>query len=186
MTLLIDENGLTRLKEEKAWQKLSDEHRAVWEDALRKEMGNLHPFAWVDSFVSEVVGSSGTTLKAGKPFIKALSNAFGVRDPNGEPVRDAEGVLVPDSDLTDYENVPLTESVDDYVAREVLPHVPDAFIDAAYCDKTDKQVGKVGYEINFNRFFYKYVPPRKLHDIDAELKLVESEIAALLAEVATE
>ncbi len=74
----------------------------------------------------------------------------------------------------------------DYLAREVLPHLPDAYIDETFCDDKDKAIGRVGYEINFNRFFYQYVPPRKLHDIDAELKQVESEIAALLAEVATE
>ena len=67
-----------------------------------------------------------------------------------------------------------------------MPHLPDAYIDLTYRDKTDKAVGKVVYEINFNRFFYQYVPPRKLHDIDADLKQVEAEIAALLAEVATE
>ncbi|WP_407260826.1 hypothetical protein [Klebsiella pneumoniae] len=50
----------------------------------------------------------------------------------------------------------------------------------------DGQLGRVGYEINFNRFFYQYQPPRKLHDIDEDLKQVEAEIAALLAEVASE
>jgi len=76
--------------------------------------------------------------------------------------------------------------VQDYFAREVLPHVQDAYIDNSYRDDKDKEIGKVGYEINFNRYFYKYVPPRKLHDIDEELKQVEAEIAALLDEVATE
>ena len=94
--------------------------------------------------------------------------------------------VVADPELTDYENVPLTEDIRDYLAREVLPHLPDAYIDETFRDDKDKEIGRVGYEINFNRFFYQYVPPRKLHDIDAELKQVESEIAALLAEVATE
>lgn len=75
------------------------------------------------------------------------------------------------------------ESIQDYFAREVMLHLPDAYIDETFRDEKDKQVGKVGYEINFNRFFYKYVPPRKLHDIDAELKQVEAEIAELLGEV---
>ena len=70
------------------------------------------------------------------------------------------------------------------MASEVLPHFPDAWIDESYTDDRDGQVGKVGYEINFNRFFYQYVFPRELHDIDAELKAVEAEIAALLDEVA--
>ena len=78
------------------------------------------------------------------------------------------------------------EDIDDYFAREVLPHVPDAWLDESFTDARDGQLGRVGYEINFNRFFYQYQPPRKLHDIDEDLKQVEAEIAALLAEVASE
>ena len=91
--------------------------------------------------------------------------------------------MVSDPELTDYENVPITMSIKDYFAREVLPHAADAYIDETYCDDADGQIGRVGYEINFNRFFYQYVPPRKLKVIDAELKQVEAEIAALLGEV---
>lgn len=189
MSLVVDEAGLTKLQEEKSWLKLSPEHQEIWLGALQAHMGATHPFGWAEAFAEESVRSAitaGTTIKAGKPFIKALINAFGVRDPQGEPVVDADGNTVADPDLTDYENVPLTDSVQDYLAREVLPHLPDAYIDESFRDDKDFGVGRVGYEINFNRFFYKYVPPRKLHDIDAELKQVESEIAALLAEVATE
>ena len=93
----------------------------------------------------------------------------------GLPVTDADGTSVADTDLTDYENVPLLEDVRDYLAREVLPHVPDAWIDH---DKT-----KVGYEIPFNRHFYKYVPPRPLEVIDAELKALSAEIMTILTEV---
>jgi type I restriction enzyme M protein len=70
------------------------------------------------------------------------------------------------------------------VAREVAPFVPDAWVDTGYCDETDGQVGSVGYEINFNRYFYRYEPPRPLEEIDAELKALEGEIATLLKEVA--
>ncbi|MOA44221.1 hypothetical protein D3C78_1664600 [compost metagenome] len=65
----------------------------------------------------------------------------------------------------------------------MLPHVPDAWIDTGKRDEKDGQVGIVGYEINFNRYFYVYQPPRPLSEIDADLKSVESEIAALLGEV---
>ena len=152
-------------------------------------MGATHLFGWTETFADETVRSAlaaGKVIKAGKTFIKALTNAFGVRDPLGEPVLDADGAVVADPELTDYENVPLAEDIRDYLAREALPHLPDAYIDETFRDDKDKEKGRVGYEINFNRFFYQYVPPRKLHDIDAELKQVESEIAALLAEVATE
>ncbi len=106
-----------------------------------------------------------------------------MRDPDGEPVVDADGNTVPDTELTDYENVPLLGDIKDYFATEVLPHVPDAYIDETYRDDKDKAVGCVGYEINFNRYFYKYVPPPSLEEIDSELKRVEAEIAALLGEV---
>jgi type I restriction enzyme M protein len=81
----------------------------------------------------------------------------------------------PDPELRDHENVPLKEEVDDYMAHEVLPHVPDVWVDET---KT-----KIGYEINFNRYFYQYTPPRPLGEIEADLRQIEDEIAELLAEV---
>ncbi|MDS4032079.1 MAG: class I SAM-dependent DNA methyltransferase [Candidatus Contendobacter sp.] len=88
-----------------------------------------------------------------------------------------------DPDLREFENVPLKQDIRAYFTREVLPHVPDAWIDETKRDPKDRQVGIVGYEINFNRYFYRYVPPRGLEEIDADLKAVEAEIAALLGEV---
>ena len=64
------------------------------------------------------------------------------------------------------------------------PFVPDAWVDEAYLDEADKGVGRVGYGISFNRYFYRYIPPRPLAEIDAELKALEMEIAGLLQEVA--
>jgi type I restriction enzyme M protein len=83
-------------------------------------------------------------------------------------------------DLRDYDNVPFPESIHDYFKREVLPHVPDAWIDESKKDKLD---GDVGYEIPFNRHFYKYVPPRSLEEIDADLDKVSKEVMELLQEV---
>jgi type I restriction enzyme M protein len=80
-----------------------------------------------------------------------------------------------DAKLRDFENVPLKEDVQAYFVREVLPHVSDAWIDH---DKT-----KVGYEINFNRHFYRYTLPRPLAEIDADLKKAEERIVRLLREV---
>jgi len=87
----------------------------------------------------------------------------------------AKGNPEPDPELRDYENVPLKEDVGEYMKREVLPHVPDAWIDHS---KT-----KIGYEINFNRYFYKYTPPRPLDEIEADLKKIEKDIAQMLMEV---
>lgn len=96
---------------------------------------------------------------------------------------DDKGNVQADADLREFENVPLNQSIDDYFEREVLPHVPDAWIDTGKTDAKDGQVGIVGYEINFNRYFYVYQPPRPLAEIDADLTAVEAEIAALLGEV---
>lgn len=80
--------------------------------------------------------------------------------------------------------MPLGEDWQDYFAREVEPFVPDAWVETGHVDATDGDVGRVGYEINFNRYFYQYVPPRPLAEIDAELKELEAEIVGLLKEVA--
>jgi type I restriction enzyme M protein len=108
--------------------------------------------------------------------LKAVWAAVSVSDPEGEIQQDKDGVPLPDPDLRDYENVPLDEDIDAYFAREVTPHVPDAWIDHS---KT-----KVGYEIPFTRHFYVYTPPRPLAEIDAELHELESQIQKLLGEVA--
>ncbi len=104
------------------------------------------------------------------------------------PLRDADGKVVlgergkqkgkpqPDSALRDTENVPLTENIDAYFAREVLPHAPDAWI--------DREKSKVGYEIPFNRNFYVFEPPRSLHEIDEELRAVATRIGRMLEELA--
>ena len=108
---------------------------------------------------------------------------FGERAPAAQPVTDVDGKPMPDADLREFENVPLGERIETYFEREVLPHVPDAWIARDKLDERDGKVGIVGYEINFNRYFYVYQPPRPLAEIDAELKGVEAEIAALLSEV---
>lgn len=109
------------------------------------------------------------------PLLKALVGRCLVRDPDAAMVTDKKGAPFADSELRDTENVPLTESVDDYLAREVLPHVPDAWV--------DDPAGKIGYEIPFTRLFYKYTAPRPSAEIKAELKTLEGQIHRLLAEV---
>ena len=103
---------------------------------------------------------------------KAVLAAFGERDESAEICRDRHGNPEPDPDLRDNESVPLKEKIADYVKREVLPHVPDAWVDES---KT-----KVGYEIPLNRHFYRYEPPRELEVIEGEIKELEREILELL------
>ncbi len=88
-----------------------------------------------------------------------------------------------DPALKDTENIPLKEDIVSYFLREVRPYVADAWIDRETLDEQDGGIGKVGYEINFNREFFQYQPPRPLHEIDGELEAVEKRIMALLREV---
>ncbi|MCE5334502.1 MAG: type I restriction-modification system subunit M [Desulfobacteraceae bacterium] len=116
-----------------------------------------------------------SAMKIPAPLFKVIITALSERDETADICADANGNPEPDPELRDYENVPLKEDIRGYMEREVLPHVPDAWVDEP---KT-----KVGYEINFNRYFYKYTPPRPLEEIEADLRQIESEIAGLLAEV---
>lgn len=178
----IDEKGIEAFRASKAFAKLDGAGQAGWVAFLRKHLGQTHPYAWFAEL--SVLAKKAGLPKMAKPLATAIENVLGVRDPDASVVRDEDGNPVPDKELEDFESVPLGQSIDDYMAAEVLPHVADAWVDDSYTDDRDGQVGKVGYEINFNRYFYKYVPPRDLHEIDAELKAVEKEIAALLDEVA--
>jgi type I restriction enzyme M protein len=79
--------------------------------------------------------------------------------------------------------VPLGEDIYAFFEREVIPHVPEAWINESVRDMKDGEIGKVGYEINFNRYFYEYMPPRALEEIEAEIKTLEKEIMDMLKEV---
>ena len=113
---------------------------------------------------------------------KAIWAAISVSDPNGE-LQTKKGAPLADPGLRGYENLPLAEDIDEYFAREVLPHVPDAWIAEVKDPVTGAKVrAKLGYEIPFTRLFYRFTPPRPLTEIDAELRSLESQIEALLAE----
>ena len=129
-----------------------------------------------EAFVGVLRGTeqaAGVRLTAAER--KLVLSALGERDPEAEVCRDRRGNPEPDPELRDTETVPLMEDIDAYMAREVLPHAPDAWVDAS---KT-----KIGYEIPLNRHFYVYEPPRSLEEIEADLRALEREIAALLSEV---
>lgn len=111
---------------------------------------------------------------------KAILSALSERDESANICLDKQGNPEPDTDLRDTENVPLKQDINDYFDREVLPHVTDAWISDTVRDIRDGALGKVGYEINFNRYFYKYQPPRTLEAIEADIKEVEGEILAML------
>jgi type I restriction enzyme M protein len=155
---------------------------------MRKSLGSKRK-ELSDDHIAGITRLFGDFVEAeedGKPISRIFDNStFGYHTITVErPLRDEAGNVVlgskgkqkgkpqPDASLRDTENVPLSESVETYFKREVLPHAPDAWIDP---DKT-----KVGYEIPFNRHFYVFQPPRPLAEIDAELKQVTDRIKAMI------
>lgn len=183
MKVVVSEEGFAKLADDKVWNKLTDAQREGWTMLLMQHVGLEREVSWLEPFAKAAAKKNGTLGKASKPLTKSFLAAFGVRDPEADPVTDDEGNVIADDQLTDFENVPLDMPISVYMAAEVLPHAPDAFVNQSYRDDQDGMIGVVGYEINFNRYFYKYQSPRDLHLIDTELKAVEAEIAAVLAEV---
>ena len=122
-------------------------------------------------------------LKIRAPVKKAILNALSERDETAAICINSKGEKEPDPELRDFERVPLSESFEVFFDREVRPHVPDAWVDESKRDSKDGEVGIVGYEINFNRHFYRYIPPRPLDDIENDIQAIESEIMQLLSDL---
>ena len=162
-------------REEQEGRALQEEIRAALHALTGQTYNNRERFT---AALEAALKKAGLKLKA--PVLKALLSGIGERDDSAEVCRDSSGRPEPDTDLNDTENVPLKESIDAYFAREVTPHVPDAWIDPDCRDGKDNQVGKVGYEIPFNRHFYVFQPPRPLSEIDADLKTVTDRILSMI------
>jgi len=168
---LIDASGM--------WQKM---RKSL--GSKRKELSSEH----IDE-ITRLFGNAKKMTKTGTPISRIFKTTdFGYQTITVErPEYDEDGNIVVetkgkrkgqakiDTKLRDTEDVPLNENVDTYFQREVLPHVPDAWIDH---DKT-----KIGYEIPFNRHFYVFKPPRELDEIDVELKGVTDKIVTMIGEL---
>lgn len=193
LNFTVDKERIARLKEATPFvnlatsKKRKDTKAAMQEieegrefhEAIIRVLGGLSTLGIVknrDKF-SEAMKEAfkNADLKVPAPLFKAILMALSERDETADICADRDGNPEPDAELRDYENVPLKDNVGEYIRREVLPHVPDAWVDES---KT-----KIGYEINFNRYFYKYQPPRPLKEIETDLKRIEKEIADMLAEV---
>ena len=153
---------------------LLDDVQAV-DKALGREPSLDWPATWEE--IEALLKKRGSRWKTIEQ--KLYRSVFTQRDAKAKPVPAGGRVsgFEADADLRDFENVPLTEDVETYFEREVKPHVPDSWM--------DRGKDKVGYEINFNRHFYAFTPPRSLSVIDTELKAAEEEILRLLREVTT-
>ncbi len=153
--------------------KMSEDERTKLSSALNQMHNEFTSRAEFLTALTEAAKKQGLSLAA--PALKALVGIFGTLSDDAELCFDSKGKIEPDSDARDTENVPLSEDVEAYFEREVKQFAPDAWLDPT------KE--KIGYEIPFTRHFYKYVPPRDLAEIDAELNSLVVEIQALLRDI---
>ena len=201
---------IARLEEEKTFRNLAESKKKgaagekeraegrKLQDAIRALLGGLPDTLYKDReeftrVLREAARKAGLKLPA--PVEKAILSALSERDETAAICRDRDGNPEPDPELRDTESVPLPEgddpadadgvpaSVRTFFEREVLPHVPDAWIDTNRRDGKDGHVGIIGYEINFNRYFYRYRPPRPIEEIEADIRAIEADIVRMLAEV---
>lgn len=177
-----DAERLASLQADKGWAKLDAELQQAILKALPTLPERLLCREQFKKQLTKALIVVNSTVKLPAPALKLLVSTFGEQCDEAQVCK-TKGEVEASSDLRDYENVPLGEDIHDYLKREVLPHVPDAWIDLGKTDPLDGQVGIVGYEIPFNRHFYQYQPPRSLEAIDADLDEVAREIMQLLAEV---
>jgi len=187
------EETVTAMMATKAVQRLPEDQQAALREQVEKHRGTV--FA-AERELYKVLGPTLNGLGLAAPVQKAIRAALAVRDDEAPVITDRKDNPEPDPDLRDNENVPLPPvplsfvedpadrlamlayriAVDDYMCEEVLPYVPDAWVDHSRT--------KIGYEIPLTRHFYKYIPPRPLEEINAEIKTLEDQIQRLLNEVA--
>lgn len=201
---------IARLDDEKAFERLAQSRkrgaagakeaaagRALQEE-IRQLLGSLPRESIKDRDQFERLldqAAEQADLKLPAPIRKAILSALSERNETAAICRDSHGDPEPDPELRDSESVPLPAgedpadaagvpaSVQAFFDREVAPHVPDAWIDTSRRDPKDGMVGVVGYEINVNRAFYRYTPPRPLEEIEADIRAIETDIVRMLAEV---
>jgi len=187
-----------RLEGEKGFQALTEskkkgaagirerEKGRLLQEAVRKLVRDLPNVVFKDrdEFARVVnVGAREAGLRLSGPVEKAILSALSERDETAVICLDKNGNAEPDPKLRDTENVPLDERIEAFFEQEVKPYVADAWIDRDKRDTKDGQVGIVGYEINFNRYFYRYTPPRALEEIEADIRAMETDIVRMLAQV---
>jgi type I restriction enzyme M protein len=189
---------IARLEEERAFKGLAqskkkgaagEKERAegqALQEEVRAMLGSLPDTFYKDreEFLKVLKAASRKAgVKLTAPVQKAVLSALSERDESAATCLDKDGNPEPDTELRDTESVPLSEAVETFFEREVRPHVPDAWIDTSRRDHKDGEVGIVGYEINFNRYFYTFRPPRPLEEIEGEITEIEKDIIRMLGEV---
>jgi type I restriction enzyme M protein len=184
--------AVAALLEDKAFAKLPDEQMKLLKAVLGK-LNSETVYMDAGAFRTALNDTAAITTKAQKgsgkkPTLAAKSlelarKHLGTKDKNAEPTTNEKGEVLSDSDLRDAEYVPYREDISAYFQREVVPHWPDAWINVGVKDDQDGLVGVVGTEINFNREFYVYIPPRSREAIQADIEAKERRFMELLRAV---
>ena len=192
----INDDTLAAVSVDKKIAKIDLDQREALLNQLRTHSGTTYA---TENEARQVVQDALLRATAEKPaaLVTAVVDALAIRDPDAPIITDRSGTPQPDPDLRDQENVPLPpmtvvfepdptarletidyrSAIEGYLESEVHPYVPDAWYDP---DKT-----KIGFEIPLTRYFYNYVPPRSLREIDAEIKKLEMEVQSLMSEIET-
>jgi len=162
-------NPEEKLKQEEEGKKKQD----VVISALKTVDGKLYK-NWKDfeGKIEKALEDIEIKRTSRKSFIKNVILSLSEHDETAEYVLDAKGKKIPDTNLRDYEKIPLKQDIKEYFEKEVKPYYSDAWM--------DRKKDKIGYEINFTQYFYKYIPPRPLEEIEADIKKVTAEIQELI------
>lgn len=187
----VNDERLERVKESKQFLSLGESKKRKDQSIIEKEIeeGKKEQnrilitlsqlsgrYTNKESFLKEFDSLfKNTGIKLSSPLKKSIILSLSERDDESDVVKNKKGDPEPDSELRDNENVPLKEDIEEYMKREVLPYVPDCWVDES---KT-----KIGYEISFKKYFYVYQSPRSLGEIQKELTSIENEIESLLSGV---
>ena len=190
LNFVVNEERLERVKESKSFMSLAESKKRKDQSVIDKEIEEgkkeqekilstlsqiTGKFTNQDVFIKEfdsVFRKNGVSLST--PLKKSIITSLSELDESSEVVTNRKGEPLPSSNLRDYENVPIKEDIDEYMMREVLPYISNAWV--------DKSKTKIGYEITFSKYFYTYTPPRLLSDIESDLFKIEQEISSLLGE----
>jgi type I restriction enzyme M protein len=182
LNIQTSEERMARLDEQKGIQKLDEDAAAN----LRSVLNALPSHLYMDraDFTTDLKAEAKAQgVKIGAPLLKAIINALSERDKEATVCINRKGEEEHDGDLRDTERIPLDVDIDAYMEKEVWPHVPDAWVNESVTDKNTGEVGKVGYEINFNRYFYVYTPPRPLEEIEGEILDLQTQINDLMGQL---
>ncbi|WP_276252805.1 type I restriction-modification system subunit M [Halomontanus rarus] len=186
MSFQATPDRIKSLDEERAFTNRDEETQESIKNAL-STLDSEKVWMDRDEFIDEVeLCFNMHAVSVRKSVYNAIERALGEQNPDAQIVTNSKNEPEYDGDLRDRERVPLGEDPRKFFKREVKPYVKDAWIneDNKYHDEQDGKLGVVGYEINFNRYFYTYDPPRSLEKIDEDIRALEKEISEMLSEVA--